>query len=132
MHVNEGRPVIFYLVLRIPSGVDLRKIRSAFLEKCLGLDEPVISDRTGVAFSCRFRLSSVLTKMFISATHEGIVSVLLVDNLYPLRDVHERFSEFVKFVIERIRNIAKRVEILKTEYIDLGPNLASWSKITYP
>jgi len=36
MHVDEGRPVIFYLALRIPKKQNLERIKRVFLENMSG------------------------------------------------------------------------------------------------
>ena len=132
MHVDEGRPIIFYLVLKVPKRQNLERIKRIFSKTCLELEEPVVSDKTGIAFSCKFHLASVCSRIFVSATYDGIVSVLAIDNLYPFRNVQDEFNKFIKLIMKKIKRISKHVEVLKVECIDLGPNLASWARVRFP
>lgn len=129
MHVTEGRPVIFYLVLRAErselSEDKLEEVRRSFLPE-EGQEERYFSDRTGIMFSFPSHLASAATNVFVSVTYGGVISILLIDYAYPFDDPSEDFSKFCDEMVNRIRKVLKTdLHVLRKEMLDLGPRLGA-------
>ena len=132
MHVDEGRPVILHLILRVKPLEKPSKLKEK-IEALWKTIEEQAWDRTGIAFTYRGGLVTTSGFISVAITCEGIVSILLVDPLYPFRDPTKDLEKFTRNIINKIQEITQeKATILRKEVIDLGPNLSSWAQVTYP